>query len=137
MITYKTARKIDSEKLYELYKSVGWTKNVKNKKQHSELLANVYSHSRGVVSAWDKAELVGVVRFISDDFAHSVIYGLAVSPKYQGEGIASTLVESCIKVFPNTSWSVEAETTEAAKLFKSLGFEASKTKSFETPNCPV
>lgn len=137
MIIYKSTRKIRPEKLYKVYESVGWTKEVRNKKKHSELLSNVYAHSDGVISAWDESELVGVVRFITDEYAHSVIYGLAVRPEYQGNGIGYALVKKCIKKYPKTSWSAGAESKQAVELFKSLGFQTSKDIFLETQNCPV
>ncbi len=134
MIVYKSVRKVHSGKLYSLYESVGWTKNIKNEKKHAELISKVYAHSDGVVSAWDKSVLVGVVRFITDEYAHSVVYGLAVRPEYQGRGIGYTLIKKCMKTYPKTRWSAGAESAESLELFKSLGYEVSQDTYLETSN---
>jgi len=109
MITYKTVKRIAPQKLYDLYESVHWAKEVKNNKKHGKYLSNVYAHSDGVVSAWDGKMLVGVIRFLTDKYAHEVLYELAVHPDYQGRGIGSELLKKCLKTNTKIEWSGEAE----------------------------
>lgn len=135
-MTYKTTKRLPATKLFDLYESVGWTKNVRNKKQHGELLSNVYSHSDGVYSAWDDTRLIGVVRFITDTYAHGIIFGLVVHPQYQNQGIGSTLVKKCMMTHPRIQWGTYAESS-SARLLKKVGFEKSEYQAFSKGLCPV
>jgi N-acetylglutamate synthase-like GNAT family acetyltransferase len=127
MITYKTVKKISPEKLYNLYDSISWTKRVKDKKKHGLLISKAYNISSTVFSAWDKSELVGVVRVVTDNLTHALIFGLAINPKYENKGIATELVKKCIKKYSKIQISLEAEKS-SYKLFKNLGFKDSPNK---------
>jgi N-acetylglutamate synthase-like GNAT family acetyltransferase len=136
MITYKTVKRISPEKLYHLYESVSWTKGVKDKKKHGLLISKAYSNSDSVFSAWDKQELVGVIRAISDNVNHAVIYGLAVNPERGDEGIAKELVKRCLKKYAKMQVNLEAEKT-SYKFFKSLGFKDSPNKALFMGECII
>lgn len=127
MITYKTIKKISPEKLFNLYDSVSWIGKTNNKKKHALLISKAHNISDAVFSAWDKDELVGVVRVITDGLTHAVIFGLVVSPEYGNKGIATELVKKCIKKYSKMQISLEAEKS-SYKLFKTLGFEDSPNK---------
>lgn len=127
MITYKTTKKISPEKLYNLYESVSWTNEVKNKKKHGLLISKAHNISDSVFSAWDKNDLVGVVRVVSDKLTHALIFGLAINPKYENKGIATELIKKCIKKYSKMQISLDAEES-SYKLFKNLGFKDSPNK---------
>ena len=78
-----------------------------------------------MISAWSDSELVGVVRFITDTMAHSMIYGLAVSPSQQNAGIASELIKRCIETYPETDWKAEVEDENMLDFFEKNGFSKS------------
>jgi ribosomal protein S18 acetylase RimI-like enzyme len=127
MITYKTIKKISPEKLYNLYESISWTKMVKDKKKHGLLISRAYNISDTVFSAWDKDNLIGVVRVVTDNLTHALIFGLAVDPKYKNQGIATELVKKCLKKYSKMQISLEAEKS-SYKLLKDLGFKDSLNK---------
>ncbi len=137
MIAYKTTKKLDPVRLFNLYKSVGWTNGVKNSKKHGELLSKTYADSDVVLSAWEGKELVGVVRFITDKNAHGFLYGLAVDPQHHGTGVGSILMKKAIAYYPKIQWSAEMEDKKSLSFFKSIGFKVSKNILMELGDCPV
>lgn len=50
-------------------------------------------HSQTVLSAWDGARLVGLLRALDDSEMTAFIHYVLVDPDYQGQGIAGTMVE--------------------------------------------
>lgn len=133
---YKTVKILPAAKLFSLYKSIDWIADGKNPKKHGALLAKVYANSSAVFSAWDRGELVGTVRVITDKYAHGILFGLAVDPRYQGQGIAEELISRCFKKYPNVQWSAEAEPA-AVELFRKLGFLPAKNQYFTRGENPV
>ncbi|MCX6758326.1 MAG: GNAT family N-acetyltransferase [Candidatus Nealsonbacteria bacterium] len=133
---YKTTKVLPAAKLFALYKAVGWVAENKNPKKHGLLLAKVYFNSSAVFSAWDKEMLAGAVRVITDKYAHGVIFGLAVDPRYQGQGMAEELLSRCFKKYPNVQWSVEVEPS-AAELFQKQGFLPAKNQYMAKGENPV
>lgn len=127
MIIYKTSKKISPEKLYNLYESASWINKAKDKKKHGLLISRAHNVSSAVFSAWDRGELIGIVRVITDNLTHALIFGLVVSPEYKNEGIATELVKKCIKKYSKMQISLEAEGS-SYKLFKKLGFKDSPNK---------
>jgi ribosomal protein S18 acetylase RimI-like enzyme len=133
---YKTTKSLSAAKLFALYKAVDWVAENKNPKKHGLLLAKVYFNSNAVFSAWDKETLAGAVRVITDKYAHGVIFGLVVDPRYQGQGVAEELLSRCFKKYPNVQWSVEVEQS-AAELFQKQGFLPSKNQYMVKGENPV
>ena len=136
MIKFKSIKKLSPQGLFNLYQAVGWTSGVKNKKKHAILLSKVYSNSDLVFSAWHKNELVGVVRAITDKYAHGLMYGLVVRSEFQRQGIATKLISLCLKKYPKIQWSFEAEDPKF-KLFKKIGFVKSKNAYLTKGSSPI
>lgn len=87
----------DMDKLIALYNDVGWV----NYTSKPQMLKDSYDNSLKVVSAWDKDELIGIIRVVGD--GHSIIYvqDLLVLEKYQGKGIGSKLLGFIVKKYEN------------------------------------
>jgi N-acetylglutamate synthase-like GNAT family acetyltransferase len=128
MIIYKTIKKISPEKMFKLYKLVSWTRGVKNEKKHGLLISKAYNNSNAVFSAWDDKELVGVVRVVTDNLTHALIFGLAVDPKYTNKGIGQELIKKCIKKYSKMQINLGAEGAPSYKFFKKLGFKDDPVK---------
>jgi len=86
-IEYSDERRPSSEALVALYRTVGWSSADKPRELHAAILG-----SHAVVTAWDRAELVGLGNAISD--GHLVVYfpHLVVHPGYQRRGIGTALM---------------------------------------------
>ena len=136
MVTYKEEKNLPADQLFDLYESIGWTKNVRSREKHSTLVQKVYKNSDIVISAWDENKLIGTVRAISDTFAHGIIYGLTVGPNYPTSEIAKELIKRCIAKYPKIQWSAEVEDWEE-KIFKDLDFHRSKNNFLNKGDCPI
>lgn len=63
---------------------------------------------------------MGCVRVLSDLHFRSIIYDLAVLPKFQNKGIAKELVQRCINACESSEWLVQ---TDMAKgFYEKIGF---------------
>ena len=121
-ITYKSTKDLPNQQLYKLFVSVGWADEATTTQSMIDNFNKPFINSIIVFSAWDNDLLVGCVRVLSDKMFRSVIYDLAVLPKYQGNGIGKELVKKCREQFPNSEWLV-GTTNERASFYEKLGFE--------------
>lgn len=121
-IIYNDIKKdLPIDQLRRIFKLVGWSEG----KETSSMIEKFnlpFINSTLVISAWMDDELVGVVRVLSDKIIRSVIYDLAITPKFQGQGIGKELVKRCIKHFPNTEWLV-GTSKSIYGYYEKLGFK--------------
>jgi len=136
MIKYKSSKKIAPQDLFGLYRSVGWAEGVDNPKKHGALLAKVYNNSDLVFSAWDGKVLAGMVRAITDKYAHGCMFGFAVDPRYRNQGIGGKLLDMCVAKYPKIQWSAAAEGDQTA-VFVEHGFAKSGNQYLVKGACPV
>lgn len=136
MFAYLNDKEIAPELLFDLYKSIGWVDDSKDKNTHGELIAKVYANSDSVVSAWEGERLVGVARVITDKLAHAIIYGLCVYPEYMETELPKAIIEKCMELYPLVQWSAVAEDWEG-KYFEELGFTGSKNTYLQKGDCPI
>ena len=94
---------IAREKLRKLYFSVGWI-NSDMPKWFEEKFEIALKNSAWAYSVWDKDELIGLVRIVSDKVMIATVQDLMVHPNYQNKGIGSKLIELCISKLPHGSW---------------------------------
>ncbi len=108
----------DIKQIQNLMKSVGW--NPRTKKQWTDCLQNSFA----VYSSWEKEELIGFGRLVTDK-KYAMVYDLVVHPQYQNKGIGKKIVSELVKKCPKgTSIGLFIEDKDSLKSFyKSLGFE--------------
>jgi len=87
-ITYKEDKKIDVKQLEGLFLSLNWESG-----NYPNRLAKGMENSTYVITAWDKDQLVGLVRAMSDDSTIAIIHYVLVHPKYRGFGIGGKLMD--------------------------------------------
>ena len=131
-ITYKSIKDLPNEQLYKLFVSVGWAVESTTTQAMIDNFNKPFINSTIVISAWDNDLLVGCVRVLSDKMFRSVIYDLAVLPKYQGNGVGKELVKKCREQFPNSEWLV-GTTTERTSFYECIGFEKSSDVFLNIP----
>ncbi|MDZ5254069.1 GNAT family N-acetyltransferase [Clostridium sp. LIBA-8841] len=87
----------DKDILY-LYNDVGWSSYTKD----IDTLMKSIENSLKVITVWDKALLVALIRVVGD--GHSIIYiqDILVLRKYQNKGIGKILVEIILDKYKNT-----------------------------------
>ncbi len=91
-----------------------------------------FINSTLVFSAWVNGKLVGCVRVLSDQMFRSIIYDLAVHPKFQRQGIGAELVRKCREVYPSSEWLAQTET--AAAFYEKIGFNVSRDIFLSIPS---
>lgn len=85
---YRHCKEFTEEQISELFLSVEWfSAKFPNK------LRLAFQNSSRVISAWDEEKLVGIIRGLDDGVWQATIDCLLVNPQYQGQGIASTLLD--------------------------------------------
>ncbi len=127
-ISYRKGRKIDSKQLLNLYVSVGWEKEFD--KDTAKELARMHSNATIVFSAWNKKELIGVIRVLTDKIENGVIFGLVVKKEYQKKGIGTKLIKMCFSKYPKVEWFISTENPKTKKLYAKLGFRKTKNEWF-------
>lgn len=68
----------DMDELIALYDDAGWS----NYTNDPHMLKGAYDNSLGIVSAWDKNKLIGVIRVIGDGYSIIYIQDLLVLKEY-------------------------------------------------------
>lgn len=97
MIEYKYTKEIPVSQLKRLYNDVGWTAYTKS----DEVMKAIIPHAFDVITAWDKDELVGLTRSISDGVFILYIQDVLVKEAYQGKGIGSALLTQMVEKYPD------------------------------------
>ena len=88
-IEYKFDVTPKTEVVIDLYKSSG----IKRPTADKERIAKMYTNSDLIVTAWDKDNLVGIARSLTDFCYCCYLSDLAVRKEYQKRGIGKKLIE--------------------------------------------
>lgn len=88
-ITYKADIIPAAEQVIELYNKACLPRPINDK----ERIQKMYNNSNLVVTAWDKDNLIGVSRSITDWVWCCYLADLAVDPGYQKSGMGKRLIE--------------------------------------------
>lgn len=81
--------------ILKLYKSVGWTAYTDN----PEVLKNGFGKSLLTLAAYDKEQLLGIIRTVGDGYTIVFIQDLLILPEYQHMGIGTGLIQAVLKRF--------------------------------------
>lgn len=76
-----TTENVDWSRMKEIYDSVGW------KKHNEEKIKKIFTLSNVVTIAYDKDEIVGFGRAMSDGVFNAAIYDVLIEDTYQHKGI--------------------------------------------------
>ena len=85
---YKDKIPFKSE-FYPLYTQSGWNDRLNLSPDELEV---AIQNSFAVVSVYDKGQLIGFGRAVSDGVAYATIYDVMVMPNWQGQGIGSQII---------------------------------------------
>ena len=86
-IIYKNSKDFTEEQIEVLFLSVNWLSG-----KYPHRLTNALKKSQTVITAWDENKLVGLIRALDDGGMVAYLHCLLVHPDYQGNGIASKLL---------------------------------------------
>ena len=121
MIVYKSEKDLDLDAVAELYRAspLGKRRAVHNRARLEAMLAS----SQIVVSAWDRAHLVGLARSISDFSYCTYLADLTVDTAYRRRGIGRELVRRTRKLGGRATVVLFAS-PEAVEYYPRIGFVA-------------
>ena len=90
MITYEISCHIEPKQLADVRNSVGWNGRTDC---HEKALQNSYFY----ICCFNDKELIGFLDVVSNGITDSYIQDVVVKPKYQGQGIATHMMEMAIQ----------------------------------------
>lgn len=92
-LTYITSKAIETEKIIKLYSDAEWSAYTND----PALLQQALLQSLMVISAWDEAELVGLIRVVGDGLTIIYIQDILVLKAYRNRGIATQLMQRVLE----------------------------------------
>lgn len=91
-----------------------------------EIHQKTFEISYAVIFVFDKSELIGCGRIISDGLRQAAIYDIAVDPIYQGHKIGREIVNRLISTAPSCNFILYASPGKEG-FYETLGFKQMKT----------
>lgn len=82
----------------------------------------MFEQSSFVLAAWDKQQLVGIARVLSDGVLYSYLCDLAVEPDVQGKGVGKALINAVVEQCKGTEL-VLRDSDISSTYYAHLGFE--------------
>lgn len=86
-------------------------------------IARMFEHANVVLSAWDDARLVGLLRGWTDFAFDGYICDLAIHPDYQKRKVGRSLLEEATSLSPEIRWVLLASPI-AKDYYRHVGWEA-------------
>lgn len=87
MIQVRENPSIKREDLLSLYKSVKWDNYTKD----PDSLVRAIEQSLYIAAAYDKNQLIGLIRVVGDDESIAYIQDILINPTYQNQGVGTML----------------------------------------------
>ncbi len=106
--------------LRDLYTEIGWC-NPSMPGWLNEKFEIALFNSAWAFTVWNKNELIGFVRVVSDKVMVASIQDLMVKDNYRNKGLGKKLVELCLQKLPCGNWSART-TPEYYKFYEECGF---------------
>lgn len=120
MMEFRSGIVPSAEALVQLYEAVGWSAYTKDPAQ----LKRAAAGSSLLISAWEKRELLGLARVISDGETIAYLQDILVHPDHQRRGIGRELFIRAITPFAHVRQKVLITDDEPGQraFYESLGF---------------
>lgn len=121
-IKFQTDKNIDMKQLEKLYDNVEWYAYTND----LTVLKQAVSQSLAVISAWDKDELVGLIRVVGDGLTIIYIQDILVLKSYQNQGIATEILRQILKKYETVRQKVllTEEAPDVRHFYEKNGFES-------------
>lgn len=116
----KTYQYRESE-IVDLYSQVGWTAYTQNLSS----LKKGFENSLLVLGAYDKSDLLGIIRVVGDGHTIVFIQDILVFPKYQRRGVGTALLKAVFERYHDVRQiQLLTENTEKTRRFyESIGMQ--------------
>ena len=111
---------INWDKVVDILQKVGMSYHT------AEIHKRAFNNSYTVVFVFDKEDLIGFGRAISDGEYQAAIYDVAVLPDYQGKGIGKMIIQIIVKQTPDCSFILYASPGKE-KFYEKVNFRRMKT----------
>lgn len=112
-------KRFTQQQVQELFASVGWVSQ-----NYPSRLYKALMHSSTVLTAWDGARLIGLVRVLDDSEMVAYMHYVLVHPDYQGMGIAGKMVERMKEKYKDYLYfEIMPEERKNAAFYQKHGFE--------------
>lgn len=118
-ITYQTGLIPDTKHIVEVYRSSG----IKRPVEDLARIANMYTNSNIIVTAWAGNKLVGISRSITDFYYCCYLSDLAVRKEYQKTGIGSELIALTRERIGDQVALILVSAPEAIDYYPKVGFD--------------
>lgn len=123
-IEIKSYTHFQLDEILNLYQSVGWSNYIERK----EILKNAYENSLCVLGAYDKNNLVGIIRAVGDGLTIIFIQDIIILPTHQRQGIGTALLQKVLEKYKDV-YMIELVTVNTEKtisFYQSLGFSSAE-----------
>lgn len=118
-ITYTEEKSFTQEQVQALFRSVGWVSG-----EYPSRLYKALMHSSTVLTAWDRARLVGLIRVLDDSELIAYMHYVLVDPDYQGRGIAGAMIKRVKEKYRNYLYiEIMPEESKNAAFYRHFGFQ--------------
>ena len=117
-LIYCVGRRIEADRLKELYASVGWKSG-----NYADRLLKSFETTGMVMTTWCGSELAGLVEVLDDKGVTAYVHYLLVNPLYQGKGIGTHLMEAVKEQYKDYLYIVlSCENKDVIPFYQKLGF---------------
>ena len=121
-IQYTDEKIFTQQQVTELFLSEGWISG-----RYPDRLYKALKHSSTVITAWDREQLVGLVRVLDDSSMLAYIHYVLVHPSYQGKGIAGTMINQVKEKYKDFPYlEVMPEESKNAAFYDQFGLQMMK-----------
>lgn len=121
-IKYTEEKVFTQGQIEELFLSVNWISG-----KYPDRLYKALLESSTVITAWDKEQLVGLVRVLDDGGMLAYMHYVLVHPDYHGNGIAGVMVEKVKEKYRHYLYlEVMPEESKNASFYEHFGFQKMK-----------
>ena len=118
MIKYTESKIFTKEQVQNLFLSVNWISG-----NYPERLYQALMNSSTVLTAWDDDKLIGLIRVLDDTQMLAQIHYVLVHPDYQGQGIASKMLNDIKEKYKDYMYiEVMPEDKNNAPFYEKHGF---------------
>ena len=109
------------DEILRLYNEVGWIAYT----EKPEVLEQGYKNSLLVLAAYEKDELLGIIRVVGDGHTIVFVQDILVFPNHQRKGIGTALLKAVLDRYPEVRQIelVTDNTPKTVAFYKSLGFK--------------
>jgi predicted N-acetyltransferase YhbS len=118
-IVFKVNQKLKPEEVSQLYTASGMKRPVEDLKRIRKMI----EHADLTITAWNKEQLIGITRAITDYSCYCFLADLAVDQYFQGMGIGKTLVQRLREQIGEEVYLILLSSPAAMDFYPHIGFE--------------